>query len=487
MTRIKYAVAFVVVLSAYHQLNDEDFIIKSFHSHNVSKSQSERIRTAQSAARNNTIGGERMPTKNKKDTGSYEVGKFCAFCTFSKDALCVDRVEYLMSKYKMSEKDAKQNEAVLELCKTPPPPITNAYSEEKEPFVILHAGPHKTGTTALQAFIYDMMYKNDTIFLRDNIRVPTYDELPGVFGKEGVGLNLPHCSIEKYKRDGGNMNVGMCDPMRKAFPLFLQDAYNKAQNVLIVAEDFDRKEINFKRLRFFLQPYKKVKVVVTYRRLHDWLPSYYNQIVKHYILIYARGELHYPSIVEWLDNNYDDFLLAHSVEVAERFRSYDIVKSVDILNMHDISDSIGHFFCNHLQAKAVCQVIKDGAKPSKSNIGTDHEIERLAINASLHGKISTNFHRPVNIDRAARHLQKRVKEMELTLPRICPGESMLEQILHMEMEHERNYFPEWYESLGGDQGLKEAFEAATKKKLCALDVDKISELGMMDYIYTEIH
>ena len=108
-----------------------------------------------------------------------------------------------MSRYKCTENEAKQNQDVLSRCTTPYIATKKSYDE---PSVIIHAGPHKTGTTALQAFIYDLVYRNETIFLSDNIRVPSYDELPGVFGKEGVMLNLPHCSLDDYKNSGGQMN-----------------------------------------------------------------------------------------------------------------------------------------------------------------------------------------------------------------------------------------------------------------------------------------
>ena len=88
--------------------------------------------------------------------------------------------------------------------------------------------------------------------------------------------------------------------MRKEFPKFVLDAYNKSQNVLIVAEDLDRAGIDFDMLRFFLRPYKRIRAVVTYRRLHDWLPSWYNQIVTQYAHIYAKGEQPFPSFVGWL-------------------------------------------------------------------------------------------------------------------------------------------------------------------------------------------
>lgn len=174
--------------------------------------------------------------------------------------------------------------------------------------------------------------------------------------------------------------------MRMAFPPFVTEAYNKSQNILIVAEDLDRIEIDFNRLRFYLQPYKKVRVTVTYRRLHDWLPSWYNQIMEHYQDgVYSKGHGEYPNFVEWLEENYDKFLEAHAAKLAERFGGYDFVDSVHMINMHDVgsSNSIEYFFCNHLRAVETCRAILDGAKPSKTNIGRDHEYERLVVKAKF--------------------------------------------------------------------------------------------------------
>jgi len=416
---------------------------------------------------------------------SYNPGRFCPHCGYADNMLCNERVQFLIQRYKKSETEAMQNEELLSRCKTPLI-VHKVHAEEDEPSVILHAGPHKTGTTALQAFIYDLMFVNHTIFLQDNLRVPTYDELPGVFAKEGVGLNLPHCSINGFKRNGGNMNAGMCERMRKAFPLFVQDAYNKSQNLLIVAEDLDRAAIDFNRLRFYLQPYKKIKVAATYRRLHDWLPSWYNQIVDHYTIIYAKGEQNYPSFVEWIDKNYDDRLEAHAIKVSDRYRSCDFVESVHIINMHEVGKkSIEHFFCNHLQARSVCRVIREGAEPSKSNIGTNHEYERLAIKAKLGGKIPTDFSKPVQLTRAARYLKARVEEVNATLPRKCPNDALLEKIFQTEMEQERTFFPEWHESQGGEEGLRQSFDTAVEAKFCAFDVDKILDYGILNSIFKE--
>lgn len=522
---LKYAVASYVVLSSFHRLSNEKFIIQSFSpNHNGGG--------GGAIARNNNHTAVRQLRQQQQQ-------KFCPYCPYQ-ETTCIDHVHFLMRQFQVSEEEVKRNKNIASRCSTPyagdyefcphctysewklcadqvknlvensnagtteenamngelvrsrcemPRIGHNVYATEDEPSIILHVGPHKTGTTALQSFIYHLIYtNNETVFLRDNLRIPIYDELPGVFAKEGVGLNLPHCMVENYKRDGGQMNPSMCDPMRKAFPEFLRDAYDKGQNVLIVAEDFDRKEIDYDRLQFYLRPYKRVKVLVGYRRLHDWLPSWYNQIVDHYSAKYAQDELYYPSFVEWLDKTHHSFMEKHAIEVAARYRRLDIVESVEFLNIHQIPDLIEYFFCTKLRAKAVCQAIKDGAKPPKLNIGTDHEYGRVAIKASLVGKIKANLHRPLTLIRAARQLKSYVEKngANETLPRICPAEKLSEKIFRTERKNERKFFPEWYEYQGGDEGLRKSFDAAVKKKFCSYDTDKILEMGLLDSIFKDM-
>jgi len=514
---MKYVVAALVVVSALHRLNDEEFIIQSFHLHNTNNGQGGTTTTGtghrklgaandpssshtppppSTVAIHNAIPLEMIPHRIKTDP--YTPGTFCYHCEYNTDMLCGERVDYIVSVYKKNRTFAeravyrevdKQNiyrlpEGVV--CRTPEI-YHNTYEEEDEPSIILHAGPHKTGTTALQAFIYDLIYANSTIFPKDNLRVPSYKELPGVFGKEGVGLNLPHCCVEGFKNGGSMMNAGMCSPMRHAFQNFVQDAYNKSQTILIVAEDFDRAEINFSRLNFYLRPYKKIKVVVTYRRLHDWLPSWYNQIIDHYKLIYARGDEPYPNFLEWMEKDYDKFLDAHGIRVADRYRRLDFVESVHLVNMHDIAgkDLSENFFCDNLRAEAVCAAIKEGAKPSKSNVGFDHEFQRLAIRAKLDGRMKGKLDKPIKLAKASQFLETKVKERNMTLPRICPSAETLKKVFYAELEAERTHLLEWHDRTGGEEALSELYQKAVKKKFCSLDVDTIFERGLMDDIFRE--
>ena len=100
--------------------------------------------------------------------------------------------------------------------------------------------------------------------------------------------------------------------------------------------------------------------------------------------------------MEWLNGHYDGFVDKHAVHVAERFRHLDIVESVDVLSMHQIPDLIEHFFCKCLWSNTACQAFKDGAKPSKSNVGSDHEYSRIIIKAFWSGNIKSDSLPPSN-------------------------------------------------------------------------------------------
>ena len=54
------------------------------------------------------------------------------------------------------------------------------------------------------------------------------------------------------------------------------------------------------------------------------------------------------------------------------------------------------------------------------------------------------------------------------------------------MDQEQQYFPQWYESQGGDDGLRKAFDKA-KPKLCSMDEEKILASGLLDSIFEDLN
>ncbi|KAL7457513.1 hypothetical protein ACHAWC_009057 [Mediolabrus comicus] len=432
----------------------------------------------------------RSSNVTKLNTNEYEPGQFCDGCAWNKGTTrCGERLAYLVTKYDANETEARESLMNSFNC-TVPTIYHKVYSEKNEPSIILHVGPHKTGTTALQSFIYELAKSNNTIFLKDNLRIPTTKDLPGVYDGAGTGINLAYCSVEKYKQGGGQMSARMCTSMQDAFPKFVLDAYNKSQNILIVAEDFDIVGMDFSRLHHFLLPYKKIKIISTYRRLHEWLYSWYNQIVNAYRLIYATGDEKYPTFVEWL-RHFDSMVHRHGVAVAERYNSYKFIESVHLINMHDVgrdSSSVPeNFFCNILQTETVCNAIKAGARPQNENIGHDHEYERLAIEAKLAGKIPEKaVTRKLTLARSAAFLKKQIDLKNITLPIICPSEEIMEKMFQHTVEHEKKYLLEWHESQGGEEGLRDALKKAGQKKMCAYDTVKILDEGILDDIFSKM-
>lgn len=294
------------------------------------------------------------------------------------------------------------------------------------------------------------------------------------------------------------MNIAMCNKVRFGkFPIFLQKNFNQSHNVLLVAEDLDRVKIDYKRIQYYLQPYRRFRVLVNYRRMHEWLPSWYNQIMDLYLSNYIQGKSRYPSFVEWINTHFHHFKQVHAIEVATRYRNSGKFESVEILNMHDGTRAgnmplplLENLFCNYIQfANATCQTIKNGKEAQKRNIGRTYEYERLATKAFLRGKIH-NYHKVI-APKVADRIKNLVVERGIfpdgnAYPKICLNQTFLDHLLQTEMEQERKYFPKWYESQGGDEGLRKDFENS-RHKMCSMDEERILDSGILDPIFEEIN
>ena len=60
--------------------------------------------------------------------------EFCDSCVHDGGVTCMERLKYIMRRYRLSEHDAR--ESLMPVC---------GIDYSTEPYVLLHAGPHKTG------------------------------------------------------------------------------------------------------------------------------------------------------------------------------------------------------------------------------------------------------------------------------------------------------------------------------------------------------
>ena len=175
------------------------------------------------------------------------------------------------------------------------------------------------------------------------------------------------------------------------------------------------------------------------------------------------------------------------MEVAQRYRNSGKFESVEIINMHEDVSLLQNLFCKYLPfANSTCQSIKNGEQPKKRNVGKTYEYERLATKAQLRGKIQNK-----DAPKVAQQLKQAVVKQgiwsdENAYPKLCLNDTFLDQLLRLEMQQERLYFPQWYDLQGGDEGLRKAFEKA-KPKLCSMDDEQVLASGILDSIFDKLN
>lgn len=173
-----------------------------------------------------------------------------------------------------------------------------AIDDHQKPWMIIHVGPPKTGTTTIQD-----LFGSQEIFkmlaLKDNIYY---------MGSSGQGRKLTHSLDDSYNKKNNTGVVTakvfrMRDFVWDNSPLFTQavrDHQKAGHNVVLSAEHFTSYPTNWNKLfeNILLRPPQsdagdeknstinnndaspfgfRVKIVLTYRHFFDWLPSMYHQ------------------------------------------------------------------------------------------------------------------------------------------------------------------------------------------------------------------
>lgn len=102
---------------------------------------------------------------------------------------------------------------------------------------------------------------------------------------------------------------------------------------------------------------------ITYRRLHDWLKSWYSEIMRLYQLKLYK-EHFFPSFTNWTQRSYDQFHSRHTVALQQKFEGNKF--PVHIFHYHRQRDNnlLESLFCDILQALTTCNNIRYATKPA---------------------------------------------------------------------------------------------------------------------------
>ena len=135
------------------------------------------------------------------------------------------------------------------------------------PRAIVHVGPHKVGSTSLQAAL--QQHRDE--FARDN-----FDLLPdrfesGFFDGPKSGANVANCLSGKPR---GATN---CTRVLEQLGDFLDHARRANRGVILSSEEFDRPDMDMPALATALRGFETT-IVVMHRPYFEWLQSYYSEL-----------------------------------------------------------------------------------------------------------------------------------------------------------------------------------------------------------------
>lgn len=271
----------------------------------------------------------------------------------------------------------------------------------------------------------------------------------------------------------------------------LADASKKHQNLLLSDENLDERFTQ--TLAEVIDESKfHIKVVVVYRRIHEWLVSWYNQInkstnkdadgnflkdengqpirEKHHLWP-AEGGVHVPSFTTW----YREFVreLGPSSDLVNQHPSIHFMNvwkkvypdNIAIYNMHQDGDLVTNFMCQMMpEAKKSCEALQEGLDLPLKNPSVKIEHDIIAVAAYERGLIETSVSR----QEAMEQVTKYVKEAGKTLPRIC-DERVESEIRDWLLQSEKVMMQQTNEV-----DLADVFSSyQANGKLCDIDVESI--------------
>ena len=330
--------------------------------------------------------------------------------------------------------------------------------EATKPTFVLHLGPSKTGTTALQCSLsYSLSKPSEKKFFD----IDRYQYLgtapidcaipstsmgyvrnhPGtIFYGNGrnwtklQGDNLPYHHIQSTEvgrffdydtvpdrnTKGGRehyLSYRPDDRLTKKFDE-LKASDNPNEHGILVFEGFDRvTDDHIEKLKQALDPYWNVKIILNYRRLFEWLPSFYSEVYrqrdrKKYVFPQDPSDTSLDIKPFALDDRDMFTLMVQELErhqkhpsqvVQERFaKQFD---DISVLDIHQYSTERAYkevIFCNVLDnAPRVCQALQDGSIQSTSgsahNPSFEFDYDLLAM-AAFRQKLFRTTHTPAGVE-----------------------------------------------------------------------------------------
>lgn len=348
-------------------------------------------------------------------------------------------------------------------------PQSESSSQQQPPtrYAVLHIGPHKTGTSALQASLLGMPKALEA----DNYRI--LKEMPGIAPGPKAAAFLAHCFIDESERGRGRHKAGWdgCpeDKRKEILEAFEKFITYDTKNLIISSEEFDRRTFDVAAFHeYFVKHNLKVHVVAYYRRYYDWLRSYHNQYAKHGLIT--------KDLIEWLTVEEIDNMQGIFTEAAvKRYIPFRDV-NVTIVNIHGLKEknltSLSSFACEHIPGESdhMCREAK-AAKARSSNPSVNLDRYILAQFLEQKGGLEKSFLSKINDKITAASAS-----WWSDLPKKCLADDVKDKLLDVSIQIEKALTPEaWHNGDDGIKNLRSDFEQKAKSQLCSIDAEAVIE------------
>jgi hypothetical protein len=385
------------------------------------------------------------------------------------------------------------------------------------PNFILHIGPQKTMSSAIQCVLQD---------LKPYLQIDEY-EFVGKVDARACYPNSPFVPIDSgvedifWKDEDGTCVDALLNAYENGHDLSHIECWTTflgALDKLKAADGTDKKIIlsdeklseiqmlnwgKAKTTRFwkFLQHQLRnryhIRIIMVYRRYYEWLMSIKNQGDK-----YSLGRRNmklwppdgpekepiFPQLQRWMRNT-TEIPSPYTPEMHQVYR-HELSLDTVLLNMHNNHDDLlEDFLCTSLVgAVHTCNEYRQAIRNATStryrytsNPSENPFCDQIAYRAYQQGIIRDLRGHRKGADRLFFNeiISRRLAKLNMTrydLPLVCPSRSEVQQLLDRSLFHEQKFMPEFFQSIDGRPKLEEKFwKDVNQKKFCSVNTTAVLE------------
>lgn len=341
--------------------------------------------------------------------------------------------------------------------------VSTTISKDNRPWLILHLGPPKTGSTTIQSYL---------------IR----DHQDGVLAKSNfTNVNCRNIrSVYKSTNITDWSGFSRClDAVKGKNAIYSNEVFGKF---------FGNDQSYFDNLKALTKSWR-VKLVFSYRRLFEWLPSFsYQQ--KKYKVGWRRGAgqqviMTFPQYFRIVSkDNLDRFAPLgekHPTQfLVDKFAPH--FDDIDIFNMHDKSygtNLVANFYCSVFPAdnNGACEFRRKRGIDLTANVRKSLSYYLLAYAAKEEGLLEKKWDKDEVVS-AIKHRQENILNMTADDFQCLECLSTEEEtwFLNKSLEFERLLLPQWFKSPGGEAEHRAKFESAIKRNnFCDVNAMKMMQ------------